>query len=182
MRRTQEDAFNAYGLDACGHAAALFEFCWIAAYLCGNEEAAKAWLAREYISEGMDVRKAIKSYLARHGVPPAQLAVEYEVYKRLNAFKHASPAWLSFHAPNDWEEIGTLRIGPDPSPHGEWALCLALEAASQSVLLALSEAAAQFLPAPVRMGFMRKIDAADRERLRLHAVMQARWMSSSAAR
>jgi hypothetical protein len=127
LRRTAEDALDAYGPDACGHATSLFEFCWTLAYLCDDEDAAKRWLAREHVSEGMDVRTAINCYLVRHSVPSTQSATEYEVYRRLNAFKHASPAWLSFHSPRDWEEIGSLRIGPDLSTHGEWALCFALE-------------------------------------------------------
>lgn len=63
LRRIQEDAHNAYGPDACGQAASLFEFCWAVAYLCGDEQTAKAWLAREHLSEGMDVRTTIKRCL-----------------------------------------------------------------------------------------------------------------------
>lgn len=180
LRRTQEDALSAYGPDACGHATSLFEFCWTVAYLCGDEDAAKAWLTREQISEGIDVRTAITRYLARHSVPSAQFATEYEVYRRLNAFKHASPAWLSFHHPRDWEEVGTLRIGPDLSPHGEWALCFALEMASQLVLMALAEAGTQLFSGAVREAHMREVEAFNRERLRLHQIMQEKWTKPAA--
>jgi len=175
LRRIQEDAHNAYGPDACGQAASLFEFCWAAAYLCGDEQAAKKWLARERLSEGMDVRTAIKRYLARHSISNQQTDLEYEVYRRLNAFKHASPTWLSFHHPQDWSKGGTLRIGPDLSPHGQWALCFSLEASSQLVLMALAEAASQLLSDSVRKQFMRDVDAANQVRLTLHAAIQERW-------
>src|SRR6266511_1538238 len=38
LRRIKEDAQHAYGPDACTHTASLFEFCWTAAYLCGDEQ------------------------------------------------------------------------------------------------------------------------------------------------
>ncbi len=175
LRRIQEDAQNAYGPDACGHAASLFEFCWTAAYLCGDEQAAKAWIAQEHLSEGMDVRTAIKRYLTRHSIALEQADTEYEVYRRLNAFKHASPAWLSFHHPRDWPNGGTLRIGPDMSPHGQWALCFSLEASSQLALMALVEAASQILPSPMREQFASEVEVANIVRLTLHARMQERW-------
>jgi hypothetical protein len=175
LRRTQEDALHGYGPDACGHAASLFEFCWTVAYLSGDEAAAAAWLAREQLSEGMDVRRAINAYLTRRSVAAQQFETEYEVYRRLNAFKHASPVWLSFHRPQDWEELGTLRMGPDLSQHGQWALCFALEVGSQLVLLALIEAANQLLPSPGRERYMQAVDAANQECLRLHAILQGRW-------
>lgn len=175
LRRIQEDAHNAYGPDACGQAASLFEFCWTAAYLCGDEQAAKAWLARKQLSEGMDVRTAIQRYLTRHSITIQQANTEYEIYRRLNAFKHASPAWLSFHHPQDWSEGGTVRIGPDLSPHGQWALCFSLEASSQLVLLALAEASSQLLPNIVREQFIREVEMANTVRLTLHAAMQERW-------
>lgn len=175
LRRIQEDAHNAYGPDACGQAASLFEFCWAVAYLCGDEQAAKVWLAREHLSEGMDVRTTIKRYLTRHSISNQRADTEYEVYRRLNAFKHASPAWLSFHHPQDWPEGGTLRIGPDLSSHGQWALCFSLEASSQLVLMALAEATSQLLSDPVRQQFIRDVDAANQVRLTLHAAMQERW-------
>lgn len=175
LRRIQEDSHNAYGPDACGQAASLFEFCWTAAYLCGDEQSAKEWLAREHLSEGMDVRKAIKQYLKRHSITLQQADTEYKMYRHLNAFKHASPAWLSFHHPQDWPEDGTLRIGPDLSQHGQWALCFSLEASSQLALMALGEAASQILPESAHEQFIREIESANKVRLTLHAGMQKRW-------
>ncbi len=175
LRRIQEDAHNAYGPDACGQAASLFEFCWTSAYLCGDELAAKTWIVREHLSEGMDVRTAIKRYLSRHAVDVQQVEIEYEVYRRLNAFKHASPAWLSFHSPQDAPKEGTLRIGPDMSPHGQWALCFALEASSQLVLMTLAEAALQILPNSLQEKFSSEVEAANKVRMTLHDNMETKW-------
>ena len=72
LRRIQADAENAYGPDACGQAASLFEFCWTASYLCGDEQAAQAWIARKHLSEGMDMRTAITRYLTRRSIPLRQ--------------------------------------------------------------------------------------------------------------
>ncbi len=180
LRRVQEDAVNAYGPDACGHATSLFEFCWILAYLCGNEDAAREWLSRQRLSEGVSARTAISRYLARHSAQSRQ-ATEEEVYRRLNAFKHASPAWLSFHHPRDWVALGTLRVGPDLSPHGQWALDFAMEMGCQLVLMAMMEAASQLLTGPAREQFMRDVDAANQERRRLHAILQQRWGQAEVA-
>ena len=180
LRRVQEDAINAYGPDACGHATSLFEFCWILAYLCGNEDAAREYLSRQRLSQGIDARTAISRYLTRHSAQSRQ-ETEEEVYRRLNAFKHASPAWLSFHHPRDWVALGTIRVGPDLSPHGQWALDFALEMGSQLVLLALIEASSQLLSSPVREQFMTEVDAANQERRRLHATLQQRWMPTVGA-
>lgn len=176
LRRIQEDARSAYGADACGQAASLFEFCWWTSYLCGDEDASKSWLERSRLSEGLDVRRAINQYLKRHKVQPQQANTEYEVYRRLNAFKHASPAWLSFHPVQDWHHVGTLRIGPDLSSHGVWALCFSLEVSAQLVLLALAEGALQLLPEASRTQFMRKIDDANQQRLVLHARLQEQFV------
>lgn len=175
LRRIQADAENAYGPDACGQAASLFEFCWTASYLCGDEQAAQAWIARKHLSEGMDMRTAITRYLTRRSIPLRQVDLEYEVYRRLNAFKHASPAWLSFHDLQDWTKEGTLRIGPDMSPHGQWALCFALEASSQLALMALVEAASQTQPSPLRDNFISEVEAANSVRVTLHDSMEKRW-------
>jgi hypothetical protein len=176
LRGILEDAQSAYGPDACGQAASLFEFCWITAYLCGDEQAAKTWLKRKHLSEGMDVRIAIRRFMTRHSVMVQQAETEYEVYRRLNAFKHASPAWLSFHDPQDWRKEGTLRIGPDMSPHGQWALCFSLEASSQLVLMTLAEATSELLPKPTKeLPLTHEIEVANKMRLRLHAAMQKRW-------
>jgi hypothetical protein len=175
LRRVHEDAVHAYGPDACGHATSLFEFCWAAAYLSGNEDAAREWVTRERLSEGIDVRRCINSCIERWSAPKTQATTEYTVYQRLNAFKHASPAWLSFHRRQDWEQIGTLRVGPDLSPHGQWALGFALEMASQLVLLALRESAAQLLTGPARDQLIAAVDAANKERRRLHDILQRKW-------
>lgn len=95
--------------------------------------------------------------------------------RRLNAFKHASPAWLSFHHPQDVPKEGMLRIGPDMSPHGQWALCFSLEASSQLVLMALAEAALQILPSPLREKFSSEVEAAIEVRMTLHDNMEEKW-------
>lgn len=136
VHRLAEDVYKGYGWEACGVAASLFELCWQARRLSQSEELASDWLD---LAKAPKVKQTIFDALKLEGVKNSaeQAGIEYVLYGKLCDMKHGNPARLTFHHPRDWQEWGTMRMGPDTTPGGLWATCLAVDAAGFLVLGAM---------------------------------------------
>lgn len=134
--RLSEDTRKGYGWDACGVAASLFELCWQARRICHDDALATDWLKR---SKAPQVKQSVEDALKFEGVSDykKQADIEYLVYGKLCDFKHGNPSYLSFHSPDNWENWGTMRLGPDTTPEGLYAICLAVDLGGFLALSAL---------------------------------------------
>lgn len=131
-----QDAQKGYGWDACGVGASVFELCWQARRICNDDALADDWLKRH---RAPPVKQSVEEALKLEGVPEfeKQAEIEYLCYGKLCDFKHGNPRDLSLHTPNNWDDWGIMRLGPDTTREGMYAICLAVDLGGFLVLSAL---------------------------------------------
>lgn len=167
-----------YGTQSCAIAANIWELVWQLVWVTRTQAEADEWLkVKHFTSGGPDPNKCLVKYLKEKGVPDYenQAKTERAVYGKLCALKHGNPRSFSFHAVDDWQDTGTVRLGPDLSEFGQKAICFASFMAAQLTELALQEVAQNHLAQD--KNFLYALKEKTEERQKIFEITNKKWTS-----